>query len=82
MSSLKVVLVTPEGTLYDGEAHYVNLPGSLGSMGIYPLHAAMVTTLQAGTLEIAEPNQTVQAFEVNSGVVEVLNDKVTILVEA
>lgn len=80
MKKLKVVFVTPEGKLYDGEADYVNLPGSSGSFGVYPYHAALISTLQPGTVEIATPQEK-KSYQVESGVVEVLNNQVSILVE-
>jgi len=80
MKTLSVVLVTPEGKLFEGEANFVNLPGSCGSFGVYPDHAAIVSTLQTGNIEIAL-GQEKKTFNVESGVIEVLNNKVSILVE-
>ncbi len=80
MKKLKVVFVTPEGKLFDGEANYVNIPGSNGSFGVYPDHAALISTLQNGKVEIST-NQEIKSFNVDSGVVEVLNNQVSILVE-
>ncbi len=80
MKSLKVIFVTPEGKLFDGEANYVNIPGSNGNFGVYPDHAALISTLQNGKVEIAT-NQEIKSYLVDSGVVEVLNNQVSILVE-
>lgn len=80
MKTLKVTFVTPEGKLFEGEANYVNLPGTNGNFGVYPDHAAIISTLQNGKVEIAT-NQEVKSFNVESGVVEVLNNQVSILVE-
>ncbi len=80
MKTLKVSFVTPEGKIFEGEANYVNVPGSCGSFGIYPDHAAIISTLQAGKLEIANSNE-LQSYQVESGIVEVLNNQVSILVE-
>lgn len=80
MKNLKVIFVTPEGKLFDGEANYVNIPGTDGNFGVYPDHAAIISTLQKGKVEIATSKE-VQTFYVESGVVEVLNNNVSILVE-
>ena len=41
-----VDILTPDAKLFSGEASYVGLPGSDGSLGIMNNHAALVTTLK------------------------------------
>ena len=45
---MTVHILTPDETLFSGDAVYVGLPGSDGSMGIMDRHAALITTLQSG----------------------------------
>jgi F-type H+-transporting ATPase subunit epsilon len=80
MNSLKVVLVTPEGKLFDGEANHVNVPGTIGSFGIYYNHAPIISTLQKGAIKIHTKNEE-KIFHVENGVVEVLKNQISILVE-
>ena len=49
---MTVHILTPDATLFSGEAEYVGLPGSDGSMGIMDRHAALITTLQTLTQEV------------------------------
>jgi len=77
---MTVNILTPDKQLYEGEATYLGLPGSDGSLGILSHHAPLVTTLRKGeiTLKTVDEEMT---FEVNGGTVEVLNNHVTILAQ-
>lgn len=75
---MTVNILTPDATLFSGEATYVGLPGSDGSMGIMDRHAALITTLKAGEV-LVRGSQGEETFAVKGGTVEVLNNVVTIL---
>ncbi|MBT6163859.1 ATP synthase F1 subunit epsilon [Flavobacteriales bacterium] len=75
---MTVHILTPDETLYSGEAVYVGLPGSDGSMGIMERHAALITTLQSGDV-IVRTGKGEETFAVKGGTVEVLNNVVTVL---
>jgi F-type H+-transporting ATPase subunit epsilon len=77
---MHVEILTPEKAIFDGEATFVSLPGSDGSLGILDNHAPLITTLRAGVVTL-EKKEGVQEIEVKGGTVEVLNNKVTILAE-
>ena len=80
MSAMTVDILTPDAKLFSGEASYVGLPGSDGSLGIMNNHAALVTTLQAGQVVVRTSGGD-QTFDVKGGSVEVLNNVVTVLAE-
>ncbi len=75
---MTVYILTPDKTLFSGEATYVGLPGSDGSLGIMDRHAALITTLKKGAVLVRGANGE-ETFEVTGGTVEVLNNVVTIL---
>lgn len=77
---MTVDILTPDAKLFSGEASYVGLPGSDGSLGILNNHAALVTTLQAGQVVVRTSGGD-QTFDVKGGSVEVLNNVVTVLAE-
>ena len=77
---MTIEILTPEVILYEGEATYVGLPGSDGSLGILSNHAPLVTTLKAGEI-VLQNDSSEQKFEVKGGTVEVLNNHVTILAQ-
>ena len=77
---MTVEILTPDEVLYEGDAIYVGLPGSDGSLGILSNHAALVTTLAEGKVVVKNDNDE-QVFAVKGGTVEVLNNHVTILAQ-
>ena len=80
LDTLHVEVVTAEHSLYSGEASMVEAPGTLGDLGILPHHAALLTTLRPGTLEI-RTNGIEETFFVSGGFLEVSNNTVTVLAD-
>ncbi len=68
--------------MYSGEVEAVKLPGVEGSFGILNNHAPIIATLKKGTVKVTDSAKKIENFEINGGVVEVLNNKITVLAEA
>jgi len=77
---MTVNILTPDKQLYEGEATYIGLPGSDGSLGILSHHAPLITTLRKGEITLKTDDEEM-TFDVNGGTVEVLNNHVTILAQ-
>jgi F-type H+-transporting ATPase subunit epsilon len=75
-------IVTPDKKVYSGDVEAVKLPGAEGSFGILKNHAPIIATLKKGTVKITDANKSVENFEINGGVVEVLNNKIIVLAES
>ena len=79
-----IEIVTPDKKEFEGEATSAIFPGSDGSFQILNNHAALVSTLGKGNIifvkTLNNKSEEVQ-MEVDGGVVEVLNNKVTVLAE-
>ena len=75
-------ILTPEKKLYSGDVYGVLLPGITGLFEILDKHAPLVSALKTGTLKILkDKNKSTESYTIQSGFVEVLNNKVTVLVE-
>jgi F-type H+-transporting ATPase subunit epsilon len=81
MKLLKLEIVTPKGTIYDGEAKQVTLPGSEGEFGVLPEHATLVSLLNTGVITIELPDSKKIDVAINSGYVKVNESKVTCIVD-
>ena len=77
---LKLEIITPEKTLFEGLVKMVKVPGSKGSFGILQNHAPIISSLDAGTITVRLEDEKEEFFEIKGGVVEVLQNKVTVLV--
>jgi len=78
---MKLEIITPDKTMYSGEVNLIQLPGLDGSLEILQNHAPLISVLKKGNIRIKNASDKEELFEVNGGVVEVLNNKVLILAE-
>mgnify|MGYP003328694080 FL=1 len=74
---LKVSVISPEATLFEGQAQSVIAPAFDGEVGILTGHAAMVTTLGAGILRLGDG----QSFRVEGGFLQVADNEVRVVTE-
>ncbi|GAB4135440.1 MAG: hypothetical protein Fur0041_09470 [Bacteroidia bacterium] len=74
-------IITPDKKLFSGDVKSVVLPGSEGKFGVMNNHAPIISTLGKGTVKVTDDAQKVQNFDINGGVAEVFNNKITILAE-
>ena len=74
-------IITPEKTLFSGEIDLVKLPGTLGSFEVLKNHAPIISTLMEGTIKVKDEVGVLSYFDISSGVVEVLNNTMKVLVE-
>lgn len=78
---MNIQIITPDKTLYEGTAKLVQLPGIDGSFEILNNHAPLISVLAKGKIKIQNENNQTEYFEVNGGVIEVLQNKILILAE-
>jgi len=76
---MQVEILTPDKTLYTGDAEVVTLPGINGSFQVMDNHAAMIANLKAGKMEVKN-GSTHESFDITGGLVEVIQNKVIVLV--
>jgi F-type H+-transporting ATPase subunit epsilon len=81
MEKLKLEILTPNGSIYYGEAISVTLPGEEGEFGVLAHHSSLSTLLEAGVVDIEKEDKSVESILINWGVVQVDEEKVIILVE-
>jgi len=73
-------VITPDQTLYNGEIKSVRLPGKQGSFEVLNNHAPLISSLDEGQVRVTDQNDQQEFFTVKSGFVEVLNNKIIVLV--
>ncbi len=74
-------ILTPEKKIYSGEVYGVQLPGIDGSFEMLDRHAPIVSALKNGNLKILNSKTSFTNYTIQSGFVEMLNNKATVLVE-
>jgi len=78
---LKVSVISPEKTLYEGEAASVVAPAFDGEVGILSKHAPMLTLLGKGTLRLSGAGGEARRFAVEGGFLQVADDHVRVVTE-
>lgn len=74
-------ILTPDRKIFSGDVYGVQLPGINGLFEVLDRHAPLVSALKAGSLKILKDKTNTALYTIQSGFVEVLNNKTTVLVE-
>ena len=77
---LTVSVISPERTLYEGQATAVVAPAYDGEVGILTDHAPMMTLLGRGMLRL-EGGGSTQRFTVDGGFLQVVDNHVRVVTE-
>ena len=76
---MDVQIITPDKSLYQGQADLITVPGTSGSIGILNHHAPLVSSLKKGEIKIVL-NEKEEFFKIEGGVIEGSQNKVIVLV--
>lgn len=77
---MQIDILSPEKNLFSGEIEYVKLPGVAGSFEVLNNHAPLISALGEGKV-IVRGEGGLQEFHIRSGIVEVFNNKISVLTE-
>ena len=82
MNTFHAQILTPDGTLFEGEVTGVQMPGSQGSFEVKANHAPIVSTLDEGDILVRKTDGGDATYHISGGFVEVNNNKLTLLAES
>jgi len=78
--TLKLEIVTPEGTVYSEDVEMVTLPGIAGQMGIYPRHVPLISQMVPGEMIVRKDGR-YSFVATGAGLIEVTANRVSILTD-
>jgi F-type H+-transporting ATPase subunit epsilon len=78
---MNIEIITPEKTVFKGEASLIQLPGVDGLFEILNFHAPMISVLGKGKIKLKNHQNEFQFFDINGGTIEVKNNHVIVLAE-
>lgn len=81
MAGFQQQILTPNGSLFEGEVTGVQMPGVMGSFEVKANHAPIVSALEKGKVLIRQGSEEINVT-ISSGFVEVANNKLTLLAES
>ena len=79
-NTLKLEIVTPDGTVYSEDVDMVTLPGVEGQMGVYPQHVPLMTQMVPGEVVVRKSARD-YSLAVGEGLIEIMADHVAILTD-
>jgi F-type H+-transporting ATPase subunit epsilon len=82
MKTMKVSVVTPDGSVYESDVEMVIAKAQSGELGILPGHIAMVAPLQISAVRLKKGGKEEDLIAVSGGLLEVRPEQVTILAQA
>ena len=77
---MELSILTPETKLFSGNIKSVKVPGTKGQFQILKGHAAIVSSLNKGTVYVVDGEGATHHFDIVRGFIEVLRDEVSMLV--
>src|SRR3954451_13864367 len=78
---VNVLVVTPDGAVYEGEAEMLIVPGQDGEIGVLARHAPLVATLKAGSPRVHLGGTELLEFATGPGFFKVETDRALALVD-
>lgn len=78
--TLKLEIVTPDGTVYSEDVDMVTLPGVEGQMGIYPRHVPLMSQMVPGEIIVRKDGHD-YFLAVGEGLIEVTGQHVALLTD-
>lgn len=74
-------ILTPDKKIFEGEIDAVRFPGKKGLFEVLNDHAPIISDLEEGKIRIKTSNDE-QIINIDGGVMEVLNNKIVVLIES
>lgn len=75
-----IEILSPEKKVFSGEVDAAQFPGTTGSFQVLNNHAAMIASIKQGNI-VLKSGKGEMTFAVKAGFVEVMNNKVNVLIE-
>jgi len=75
---MQIEIITPDKSLFLGEAISVKFPGSGGRFETLNNHANVISSLEKGVISVKTAEGT-EDFAINGGIVEFLKNKIIVL---
>ena len=80
-SKFDLSIISAESKVFEGEVENVLVPGMIGDFLVLSNHAPCISSIRPGFLEFAEGSSKKQRFFISGGIIEVINNTVSVLVD-
>ena len=75
-------IISAESKVFEGKVENILVPGMVGDFLVLSNHAPCISSIRPGFLEFSEGTSDKQRYFVSGGIIEVINNKVSVLVDS
>lgn len=79
MNTYKLIISTPDGSVFDDEAVSIIVRGTEGELAVMARHIPFITAVKPGICKITLPDESEKSATIGGGILTVQNDKTTLL---
>ena len=75
-------IISAESKVFEGKVENILVPGMVGDFLVLSNHAPCISSIRPGFLEFSEGTSDKQRYFVSGGIIEVINNTVSVLVDS
>ena len=77
-----LTIISAESKVFEGKVENILVPGMVGDFLVLANHAPCISSIRPGFLEFSEGTSDKQRYFVSGGIIEVINNNVSVLVDS
>ena len=77
-----LTIISAESKVFEGKVENILVPGMVGDFLVMANHAPCISSIRPGFLEFSEGTSDKQKYFVSGGIIEVINNNVSVLVDS
>ena len=81
-NKFELSVISAESKVFEGKVENILVPGMVGDFLVLSNHAPCISSIRPGFLEFSEGTSDKQRYFVSGGIIEVINNNVSVLVDS
>ena len=81
-NKFELSIISAERKVFEGKVENILVPGMIGDFLVLSNHAPCISSIRPGFLEFSEGTSDKQKYFVSGGIIEVINNMVSVLVDS
>ena len=81
-NKFELTIISAESKVFEGKVENILVPGMVGDFLVLSNHAPCISSIRPGFLEFSEGTSDKQRYFVSGGIIEVINNMVSVLVDS
>ena len=81
-NKFELSIISAESKVFEGKVENILVPGMVGDFLVLSNHAPCISSIRPGFLEFSEGTSDKQRYFVSGGIIEIINNAVSVLVDS